>query len=231
MKSKPKIIISKNGPYLVSRSLPLDTQIIIPDKEGFPYKYKQGKKYSIKNSYLLCRCGKSKNKPYCDGSHRKGFKGTCKISKKTYLAQAEMLEGPGLDLSDASSFCVGAGFCERAGGTWELTKNSNNKESKRLAIEQCGNCPSGRLVAWDKKSGKPIEPKFKKGISLIEDVPSKVSGPIWVKGRVQIEEEDCEQLETRNRVTLCRCGKSKNKPYCDGSHIDVNFNDGDESLK
>lgn len=231
MKSKSKIVVCKNGPYRVT-DLPLDTQIIEPDKDGIPYKYKQGKKFPKQEVFELCRCGKSKNMPYCDKTHTKiKFKGNLTASKETYLAQAEMLEGPGLDLSDASSFCAVAGFCDRAGGTWELTKNSSNANSKKLAIEQCGNCPSGRLVAWDKKTEKPIEPKFKKSISLIEDVPSGVSGPIWVKGGVQIEQENGDQLEIRNRVTLCRCGKSKNKPFCDGSHIDCKFNDGDESLK
>ena len=37
--------------------------------------------------------------------------------------------------------------------------------------------------------------------------------------------------EVRNRQTICRCGKSENKPFCDGTHTEVGFNDGDESLK
>ncbi|MDD2822638.1 MAG: CDGSH iron-sulfur domain-containing protein [Candidatus Daviesbacteria bacterium] len=232
MRDKSKVVITKNGPYVVFGSLPLDKQTIIPDEDGVPYKYKQGEKFPKQETYLLCRCGKSKNKPYCDQTHLKiGFKAKETASKEKYLNQAEMLEGPDLDLSDAASLCASASFCDRAGGTWQLTKNSNNAKSKKLAVEQCANCPSGRLVAWDKKTGKAIEPKFEKSISIIEDAASNTSGPVWVKGGVQIEEDDGEKLEIRNRVTLCRCGKSKNKPYCDGSHIEVDFNDGDESLK
>ncbi|MCJ7713336.1 CDGSH iron-sulfur domain-containing protein, partial [Candidatus Bathyarchaeota archaeon] len=59
----------------------------------------------------------------------------------------------------------------------------------------------------------------------------KVSGPIWVKGGVIVESSDGTSYEVRNRQTLCRCGKSENKPFCDGTHIKAGFNDGDKSLK
>lgn len=78
---------------------------------------------------------------------------------------------------------------------------------------------------------KVLEREFEKSISLVEDPQNKVSGPIWVKGGVPVESSDGSTYEIRNRVTLCRCGKSKNKPFCDGSHIDESFNDGGESLK
>jgi CDGSH-type Zn-finger protein len=87
------------------------------------------------------------------------------------------------------------------------------------------------LVAWDKKTNKPIEPKFEPEAGLIEDTQAKVSGPIWLKGGVELEAADGSVYEPRNRVTLCRCGQSGNKPFCDGSHINCKFNDGDESLK
>ncbi len=112
-----------------------------------------------------------------------------------------------------------------------LTLRSADPQKKEIAIRQAGNCPAGRLVARDKKTGKPIEPPFPPSISLIEDPQEKSSGPIWVKGGVAIESEDGYAYEIRNRVTLCRCGKSKNKPFCDGLHIKVKFNDGDGSLK
>jgi CDGSH-type Zn-finger protein len=52
-----------------------------------------------------------------------------------------------------------------------------------------------------------------------------------VKGGVQIKSSDGFVYEPRNRVTLCRCGQSGNKPFCDGTHISMKFNDGDKSLK
>jgi CDGSH-type Zn-finger protein len=136
-----------------------------------------------------------------------------------------------LRLKDAAALCSAARFCHRGGGTWELTHHSDDHKARELAIEEACDCPSGRLVEWDKNTGEIIEKEFEKSISLIEDPQNGVSGPIWVKGGVPVESSDGSTYEIRNRVTLCRCGKSQNKPFCDGSHIDEGFNDGDESLK
>ena len=57
----PKIKVEKNGPYLVSGGVPL-----VKDNE---------ESYPERDQYAICRCGNSKNKPYCDGSHiTSGFK-------------------------------------------------------------------------------------------------------------------------------------------------------------
>jgi CDGSH-type Zn-finger protein len=230
-KKSGKIVIAKNGPYCVSGGLPLDKEIIKPDKEGTPCDWEVTEKYPENDYCTLCRCGKSKNKPYCDNTHTIiKFDGTETASKAPYDEQAGVLKGPDLILKDAQDFCIGAGFCHRNGGTWHLAENSNNPESRKDAIKEAGDCPSGRLVACD-KAGKPIEPNFKPSITVVEQPTKGVSGPLWVKGYVPIESEDGAKYEKRNRITLCRCGRSQNKPYCDGMHIDTKFNDGDDSLK
>lgn len=227
-----KVVITKNGPYLVSGNLPLGKEIAMTGKEPEPEKWVKGKKYPQKKFYALCRCGQSKNKPYCDGTHLKvNFQCEETASRKTYLNQAKKLKGPELDLTDAPSLCSVARFCHLSGGTWNNVQNSDNPRAKKIAIQTACNCPSGRLVVWDKKTGKAIEPKFKVSVSLIEDQQAKVSGPIWLKGGISLESEDGKKYETRNRMTLCRCGQSQNKPFCDGSHLEAHFNDGDESLK
>ncbi|MDD2515740.1 MAG: CDGSH iron-sulfur domain-containing protein [Candidatus Gracilibacteria bacterium] len=229
--NKRKIKITKNGPYLVTGNIPLAKEIIIGDFQENPIKWEKGDSYPKEETYALCRCGNSKNKPYCDGSHVKTeFNGTETASKEKYLEQAGKIEGDGIYLTDVPDFCSAARFCHRAGGTWNLTKNSSDPKSKEIAIEEACNCPSGRLVMWDEKTGKPIEKEFEPQTSIIEDSTLGVSGPIWVKGGIPIEGENGEKYETRNRVTLCRCGHSQNKPYCDGSHIDVEFNDGDKNI-
>jgi len=221
---KGKIIITKNGPYKVSGNLPLAKEISLLDKDGTPCNWKKEEKYPDKENYFLCRCGNSCNKPFCDGTHMKiNFDGTETATKEKYIEQVEKIVGPEIDLTDVESFCSNARFCHKAGGAWALTENSDNPESKKLAIQEACDCPSGRLVAWDKKSGKQIEPDFQQSISLIEDPGADVSGPIWVKGKIDVESEEKGGYESRNRVTLCRCGKSKNKPFCDGSHIEVGF--------
>jgi CDGSH-type Zn-finger protein len=230
----PKVVILKDGPYLVSGSLPLEKEIIICDKEGNSAEWKKGGKFPQKENYSLCRCGHSKNKPYCDGSHLKtGFDGTETADNSAYIDKAEKIEGSEMDLTDVPELCAGARFCHNAkGSTWELTQESEDPEAKKEAVRQACDCPSGRLVAWDKKTGKPpIEPDFEKSASLVEDSGSKTSGPIWLKGGVTLEGEGGKKYEARNRMTLCRCGKSRNKPFCDGSHISSGFTDKDESIK
>lgn len=227
-----KVTITKDGPYLVSGGLPLAREIIVCDGDGNPVEWKKGGQCPDKDSYALCRCGGSKGKPYCDGTHAKtGFNGTETASRKNYSKQAEEINGPDLILNDAEALCAVGRFCHRKGGTWDLTERSNDPDCKETAIQEACDCPSGRLVACDKKTGKPFEHVFEQSISLVEDPVNKVSGPVWLKGGIRLESGDGTKYETRNRVALCRCGKSGNKPLCDGSHIRTGFSDGDESLK
>ncbi|MFC2062756.1 CDGSH iron-sulfur domain-containing protein [Chloroflexota bacterium] len=213
-----KIRISKNGPYLVSGGLPLTQRIIGINTDGYSYEWREGKEYPPKENYALCRCGQSKNKPFCDGTHIKvNFDGTETASRKPYLDQVEKIDGANLDLTDAEELCAATRFCDRAGGIWKLTKKSIDPDTRLIAIEEAGNCPSGRLVVWDKQ-GKAIEPEFELSIGLVEDPEADMTGPIWVRGGTLVESADGSTYETRNRVALCRCGKSSNKPFCDGSH-------------
>jgi CDGSH-type Zn-finger protein len=170
--------------------------------------------------------------PFCDRTHAKvKFNGKETASKEAYLKQCNKIIGPELDLTDQEELCSRVRFCHLAGGTWDNVEKPSGPKSKEIAIQTACNCASGRLVVWDEKTGKPIEPKFEPSIGLIEDPQAKVSGPIWLKGGIQLVCADGTNYEKRNRITLCRCGKSRNKPFCDGSHIDAKFNDGDESLK
>ena len=221
-----KVVVSKDGPYLVSGGVPLATEIVVADREGMPLKWKKGGKIAAKGAYALCRCGHSAGKPFCDGSHVKAkFDGTETASRVRYDDRAGMIDGPGLVLTDVTELCAGAGFCHRAGGTWALTQHSGDAKAKKTATQQACDCPSGRLVAREKKTRKPIEPKFSESISVTEDPESGLSGPLWAKGGVEVESADGEKYEKRNRQTLCRCGYSSNKPFCDGTHVSVGFND------
>jgi len=227
-----KVVVTKNGPYLVTGCLPLAKDIIVIDQEGISVELGKGEQYPDQETYALCRCGGSNGKPYCDGTHVKAaFDGTETASKKKYLQQAEKIEGPGYILTDVQDLCSAARFCHQAGGIWKLTEESDDPGSIKLAARIAGQCPSGRLVVHDSDTGKPIEPRLKPSVGLIEDPLKGVSGPIYLKGGIPLESAYGTKYETRNRVTLCRCGQSGNKPYCDGTHISCGFNDGDKSLK
>ena len=217
--TKFKVKVTKNGPYIVTGGVPLAEQIMCIDEEGQCHGWKEGQRYPLQETYALCRCGHSSNKPFCDGAHNKIiFSATETASHKPYLVRAEEIDGPGLKLTDAQDLCASARFCHRGGGTWKLAKQSGNPDARQKAIEEVADCPSGRLVAWD-KDGKAIEPDFEPSIGLVEDVPAGKMGPIWVRGGIPIEAADGTTYEIRNRVTLCRCGKSLNKPFCDGKHL------------
>ena len=221
---KPKIKVTKNGPYIVSGSLPISKQIVVKDSDSCPEKWKEGSKIPVKDSCALCRCGGSRQKPFCDGTHLKiNFDGTETADRKPFTWGAEVFEGPNLNLMDNRKFCAHARFCTRLSGVWDFTDRSDDPECRQLAIEQSCNCPSGRLVACE-KSGKEIEPKLEPSIGLVEEPDIKLSGPIWLRGKVPVESADGKEYEIRNRITLCRCGKSGNKPFCDGAHISASFN-------
>ncbi len=229
---KSKVKILKDGPYAVSGGLPLAKEVIISDENGDSVGYERKDAIECANNYALCRCGSSKTKPFCDGFHaRIGFDGTETANKEIYAKRCDTVSGPEIDLDDLPELCARARFChDQKGDVWSNTQNSNDRNLKKEAVRQACLCPSGRLVARN-KNGESIEPELKKEIGLIEDPRKHASGPVWVKGGIEIEGADGKRYETRNRVTLCRCGKSTNKPFCDGCHIDEKFNDGDPSLK
>jgi CDGSH-type Zn-finger protein len=214
-----RIKVSKNGPYIVEGSVPISEQIIIADAEGTALEWREGKKYAQKDTCALCRCGQSKNKPYCDGSHiRVNFNGSESATDEPCLKRAKELDGPNLKLADVEDLCASARFCHRAGGIWKLVPQSSEPEAKKIAIEEACDCPSGRLILYDKETNQVKEPKCTPCIGIIEDPQIGGGGPIRVQGGIPIESADGKTYEVRNRMTLCRCGKSQNKPFCDSSH-------------
>ena len=218
-----KIKILRDGPYIVSGNIPLSEKIIIQKNEV--NEYKEGRDLPQSDEYALCRCGQSKTAPFCDGSHIKtGFAGTETASKDKYEDRAELLKGPGIDLLDDNR-CAFARFCHKEDGrVWELTLSSDDPKCKEEAIEAACDCPAGRLVALD-KTGKVIEPDYDSSIQITQDPEKESSAGIFVKGNIPIESSDGQTYEIRNRVALCRCGKSENKPFCDARHCKIKFSD------
>lgn len=215
-----KITVTPHGPYLVTGRVPLLVMEIRNDPEGNCRTWRKAKEFPEKEEYTLCRCGHSKKKPFCDGTHTKiHFVGTETAGNEPYLLTPEIIEGTELELADYHGLCAHARFCMRAGGVWNLTQQSDNPEARNIAIEEACNCPSGRLVVRDKKTGDVIEPGLEKSIAVIENPERDEEGPLWVRGGIPVISAKGRPYTVRNRVTLCRCGKSRNKPFCDGRHI------------
>lgn len=236
-KNNKKIIVTKNGPYIVYGNVPLSIQTITPNDEGFSWDWVEGKIFEApskeggqqkgQQEYALCRCGQSQNKPFCDGTHAKiGFEGKETATRRPYARQAERYDGPTMVLSDAENLCAFARFCDPAGKIWNLIEQTDDPTARELVIREANHCPAGRLVVQDKKTGKEVEHKLPPSIGVVEDPVLGCSGPLWVRGGIPIESQDGKRYEVRNRVTLCRCGASSNMPFCNGSHASIKFKDG-----
>jgi CDGSH-type Zn-finger protein len=223
---EPRIAVTANGPYVVTGGVPIAKQHVVTNKEGESLEWRTGQAYPARDRYELCRCGQSSDKPFCDGSHRNvGFDGTETASRRPYKELAQVMEGPELALADAESLCSFARFCDTHGQIWSLVGRSDRADVRKIVEHQAASCPSGRLVVIERKRGKALEPKIEPSIGLVEDTAKAVSGPLWVRGGIPVVAADGTSYEVRNRVTLCRCGASNNKPFCDGSHASIGFTD------
>ena len=226
-KAEPRVVVTKNGPYEVSAGVPLTRQAIVADAEGGSEEWRETESFPAQEkTYYLCRCGHSGHKPFCDGTHAKvHFDGTETASRKSYREQAQVIEGPTHTLSDVESLCAFARFCDPHGQVWAEVEHTDQAEVRATFLTQVNNCPSGRLVATDRATGKPVEHHLPVSIGVIEDPPEGVSGPLWLRGGIPVVAGDGFAYEVRNRVTLCRCGASKHKPFCDGTHAAIKFRD------
>lgn len=226
---EPRITVTENGPYRVEAEIPMTRQTIETNDDGESWDWREGETLPTQAPYRLCRCGGSSNKPFCDDTHlRNGFDGTETAVRMPYLEQADAIEGPELVLTDAEAFCAYSRFCDAKGGIWWLAEQPDH-EAAELTERAAARCVSGRLVAWRKAAGEgpaePFEPDLEPSIGVVEDPAAAVSGPLWVRGGIRVVSADATEYEVRNRVALCRCGASENKPFCDGSHASIGFQD------
>lgn len=221
-----KITIKAKGPYLAFGRPPLALQFIMPNDAGESWYFQEGKHFSTETEpTALCRCGASRRKPYCDGSHlHHEWSPELTAEPESLLDDAERLEGENISVTDNRRYCGFARFCEAAGGIDALTGSDDVREQE-LAVREASMCPSGSLMAWSNRGRKPHEFRYEPSLGLIEDISTGSSGGLWVRGGIRIEREDGTQYEIRNRNILCRCGASSNKPYCDGTHVSVRWRD------
>ena len=212
-----RIQIQANGPYLVYGSVPLVRKHAVSTKQDERVAWARDEAMESRERYALCRCGGSSKKPFCDGTHKKNdFDGTETAPTETYASQREEYAGPGMTLFDAKSFCEHSAFCgNNTTNVWKMIPRTEDTEVRSLAIAMVERCPSGRLTY--ELDGQPVEPDLPVQIAVVKD------GPLWVTGGITVERSDRQPLEVRNRMTFCRCGASRNKPFCDGTHAEIGF--------
>lgn len=217
MSDAQSINVAPAGPYLVSGGVPVTIKTPIMSEHGEPLTWRTEPASETKERVALCRCGESANKPYCDGTHASvEWDATESPPEGSYESRAKSHGGEGIEVFDDRPICVHAGFCgNQVTNVWKMAAKTGDSRVRAEAMAMIERCPSGALTyAVD---GEIIEPDLPVEVAVIPD------GPLWVSGSVEVTTSDGTTLETRNRVTLCRCGHSESKPLCDGSHKESGF--------
>ncbi|MFT7519577.1 MAG: CDGSH-type Zn-finger protein [Kiritimatiellia bacterium] len=168
-----------------------------------------GDRLDVSGDIYLCRCGNSSNAPFCDGSHKRtGFSGAHEDSSN---AEMRVWEGQTIRTHFNRKACMHAFYCKplkelRAA---EIAGDANAANEIMRVVDLC---PSGALSYEIKTDLQEPDPRhFDVGIDIIE------GGEVRLQGGFLIN-EPLQQRQASTRATLCRCGESKNKPWCDGRH-------------
>ena len=216
----PQITSLPGGPYLVRGGVPLVRNTAVQSEHGEPLAWKSSAPLETTDSYVLCRCGQSANKPFCDGSHAAAeFDGT-DTATGTYEERASTLGGTGITVRDDRAICAHAGFCgNRVTNIWNQVADTEDSLVRLAIIGEVEKCPSGAITYHFEDDDQDVEVARPAQVGVTDD------GPLWVSGGIPVTTSGGEVIETRARVTLCRCGRSANKPLCDGSHHDAGFAD------
>lgn len=198
---KPEIVFGETGPY---------TAVDIEDME-----YLKGEKVPVKRVMLLCRCGESAKKPFCDGSHEKVDFNVPQRSQRGKNRYKDYV-GKNITIRFSLRVCSHAGVCytklptvfDRAKKPWI---NPDGAEVQEI-IDIINRCPSGAL-SYSEATDAVADRCRPAKIVIIKD------GPFNVQGNIRIRDEAGTEPYDPDRYCLCRCGKSRNAPFCDGTHL------------
>ena len=205
------IEVAPDGPYLVRGLSSLEKS--------------HGDRLEVKGTVALCRCGGSANKPYCDGTHKRiGFQGRSESdpSKRSTREYA----GKEITIHDRRWICSHAAECvnglpavwRKDGKPWIAPDAGRAQE----IVEVIRRCPSGALTY--SLGGSEIQrPETPRPAAIAIEK----NGPYLVSGSPALRDPSGIEPPVREHYALCRCGKSKNKPFCDGRHAETGFDGGD----
>jgi CDGSH-type Zn-finger protein len=220
---KKRIVVESDGPYRVEGGIPLVRKIQVVSEFGEPLTWKKEGIIPTSGEYSLCRCGHSKDMPFCDCTHSEiGFDGIEQADISTFEERKEDLPG-GVNIlvKRDYSLCMESGFCgNRLTNIKTMMAQTEEPKTRAEIIAMIERCPSGSYTYAMSKGEADIEPDLPEQIAVTTEVidGGTVRSAFWVTGNIPIERADGKPFETRNRVTLCSCGESKRKPLCDGTH-------------
>ncbi len=221
--SRRSIEVCEDGPYAIHGEIPLVHKTQIVSEAGEPLAWRKDGEIDAQGEYCLCRCGHSKDMPFCDGTHNEvEFDGTEEALTGSSLERRE--EYPpcgGMSVSFDNYLCSDSGFCgNRASKIAELAGKLEDIQVRTQVIAMIEHCPSGALTYRFTGETADNEVDLPEQIAVVTEITAQgpIRGPLWVTGGIPVIKADGQPLEVRNRVTLCCCGKSHSKPLCDGSH-------------
>ncbi|MCF6227510.1 MAG: CDGSH iron-sulfur domain-containing protein [Planctomycetes bacterium] len=204
----PKVSLVENGPILISNF----SKIV---------KMKDGTEIEVSTQAALCRCGHSKNKPFCDGAHAAaGFTDSKKEGRTPN--KVDSYDGEKVSIQDNRGLCAHAGYCTtnlpsvfKYGEEPWIDPNGASSEEIATVVKQC---PAGALAAQ-------IDGQELSGSNAEQNVAYAPNGPYIFGGGCELDGVEPQKGATGSKKALCRCGKSLNKPFCNGAHHNVNFDE------
>jgi CDGSH-type Zn-finger protein len=218
-----RIVVSADGPYVVHGRIPLVHKEQVVSEFGEPLTWKTGDAIETPETYELCRCGQSSYQPFCDVTHALVDSDGTEAADTRPTAERQKVHEGGVNIVVKRDYplCMEAGFCgNRVTNVEEMTRHTADTQVRAQVMAMIERCPSGSYTYALAEGEEDVEPDLPRQIAVTIEITSEgpIDGPLWVTGNIPIERADGQFLETRNRVTLCRCGLSKTKPLCDGSH-------------
>ncbi len=198
---RPRIEALKNGPLKVS---------------GLSHLFDaDGSELQTRETILLCPCGHSSRKPYCDGSHARVVGYRSHKLEGRLPDKVHDYHGKHITIHDNRGVCSHAEYFVRDLPSvfnletcpWIHPTGATADEIART-IEKC---PSGAL-------------SYTRDGVLHKDIPRDPAirvdrcGPYEVTGGPELVDSEGSVPESKEHYTLCRCGASGNKPFCDGAH-------------
>ena len=212
---QPEIKVSQNGPFQVSNVTEFRNWL--------------GEDLAPQPQMLLCRCGQSSTKPYCDHTHsRVGFSGAKDV--KRVPDKRDAYRGQQIEILDNRGICAHSGFCtDRLASVFHVGQDPFITPSGgRLdeIIQSVRACPSGALsYAIDGVEARDqVNQNRPAAIEVSKDGPYRVTGSIRLVDEYGNELPRAEGA-SQEHYSLCRCGQSQNKPFCSGMHWYVKFAD------
>lgn len=213
-----KIKAVKNGPLIVE-----NVSVI---------KLQNGKEYPVDSPVKLCRCGDSLDKPLCDGMHAFFDFDDAKDPYRTEDT-VDVFRGEHMTVYENRGVCSHRGICyEDLPQVWKMQREVridmsavDTPEMVEAVIDICRRCPSGALSFSLPGGTRDLDGYPSSGEISLAPRRYGYDGPYEVTGGIEFTDEDGNVPESEDHYALCRCGHSKNMPFCSGDHWRVKFLD------